>query len=153
VDKPVTPLGYAIFCDDIRQEVGNKFSFMGIYSGVAVFETDFPITVPRLCIAVNFLLGPKDERRDVKVKVIASNVDGENVVVEGDLPAKAFEDVVSLPGVESTHLHSVVHIAISPLTIEKPGSIKVRAYYGDDEYKLGSLQVLRGPLPVGSKDA
>jgi hypothetical protein len=153
VHRPVTPLGYAIFCDDIRQEVGNKTSLIGIYTGVAVFETEFPITVPRLCIAVNFLLGPEDERRDVKIKVMASNVDGENIIVEGDLPAGAFQNAAPLPGVEASHVHSVVHIALSPLTIEKPGSIKVRAYYGDDEYKLGALQLIKGPLPSTSEKA
>lgn len=42
----------AQFCDDVRQEVGNKFSLMGCY-GTDLFVPAFPITLPKLCAFVH----------------------------------------------------------------------------------------------------
>lgn len=152
MDKPITPFGYAIFCDDIRQEIGNKISLMGLYSGVAVFDAEFPVTIPKLCIAINFVLGLEDERRAVKIKVLSANADEESLIIDGELPVEAIENEMPPPGVDAKRLHAVVHIVLSPFVIEKPGLIKVRAYYGDDEYKLGSLEVARTPWPANQDD-
>lgn len=42
----------AQFCDDVRQEIGNKFSLMGCY-GTDLFVPKFPFTLPKLCVFVN----------------------------------------------------------------------------------------------------
>ncbi|MBL8268045.1 hypothetical protein [Steroidobacter sp.] len=85
------------WCDDIRHEVGNKLSFMGVYTGGLVVPT-LPTTLPRLCawftatapvsepfnrIAAKiirddgFILGHTPE---VKVQPLPSNLpDGRNI--------------------------------------------------------------------------
>jgi hypothetical protein len=40
------------FCDDVRQEIGNKFSLMGCY-GTDLYVPSFPITLPKLCVFVH----------------------------------------------------------------------------------------------------
>lgn len=40
---------HAIWCDDIRQEVGNKPSFMGVYTGGLIVPA-LPTVLPRLAI-------------------------------------------------------------------------------------------------------
>jgi len=42
----------AQFCDDVRQEIGNKFSLMGCY-GTDLYVPSFPITLPKLCAFVH----------------------------------------------------------------------------------------------------
>jgi hypothetical protein len=42
----------AQFCDDVRQEIGNKFSLMGCY-GTDLYVSSFPITLPKLCVFVH----------------------------------------------------------------------------------------------------
>lgn len=42
----------AQFCDDVRQEIGNKFSLMGCY-GTDLYVPAFPITLPKLCVFVH----------------------------------------------------------------------------------------------------
>jgi hypothetical protein len=39
---------HTIWCDDVRQEIGNKPSFMGVYTGSMVLESSLPFTLPRL---------------------------------------------------------------------------------------------------------
>jgi len=41
--------GFAIFCDDIRIELGNKSSLMGIYNG-ELLSDNFPLLLPKLCV-------------------------------------------------------------------------------------------------------
>ncbi len=38
----------ALFCDDVRSEVGNKLSLMGVY-GQDLLLQEFPATLPKLC--------------------------------------------------------------------------------------------------------
>ncbi len=42
---------HAIFCDDIRQELGNKVSFMGCYQS-ELFVPFAPLALPKLCVYV-----------------------------------------------------------------------------------------------------
>src|SRR5580698_7254696 len=48
------PFGSAIFCDDIRQEVGNKPSLMGVYQGEMLLApgTVLPAQLPKLGVAI-----------------------------------------------------------------------------------------------------
>ena len=39
----------AVFCDDLRAEVGNKISLMGMYSEGLSFDVSPPVLLPRLC--------------------------------------------------------------------------------------------------------
>jgi len=43
---------HAIWCDDIRQEVGNKPSFMGVYTAGLTIESALPVILQRLCLYV-----------------------------------------------------------------------------------------------------
>src|ERR1700730_6660205 len=47
------PFAVSIFCDDIRQEIGGKLSFMGVYYG-AMYVPQFPINLPKFCVNVTF---------------------------------------------------------------------------------------------------
>jgi hypothetical protein len=145
VNRPATPYGYALFCDDIRREVGNKASLLGIYSGIAIFEADFPITIPRLCIAVYWLQDRDDERRPTKIKVFSSDEGKDELVIEGDIPIEAF-DQAPMVTPDANILHAVIHIALAPFVVEKPSTLKVRAFYGDEEYKLGRLRMVKAPI-------
>ena len=49
----------SLFCDDIRPEVGNKLSLMGVYLG-GMFVPDFPVVLPKLCVMVT-IITPLDQ--------------------------------------------------------------------------------------------
>lgn len=42
---------YILVCDDIRNEVGNKASYIGVY-GNRILIRNFPYTFPKLCFAI-----------------------------------------------------------------------------------------------------
>jgi len=46
-------LDYFVVCDDIRQEVGNKISLIGIYSN-NIIQIPIPSVIPKLCFHLVF---------------------------------------------------------------------------------------------------
>jgi hypothetical protein len=58
----------ALFCDDVRNEVGNKLSLMGVY-GQDLLLREFPATLPKLC-AVMLLDLPAGSRAREAVFVL-----------------------------------------------------------------------------------
>lgn len=58
-----------VFCDDIREEVGNKRSLMGIYQG-EMFIQSMPALLPRLCFYVNFVCNISVQLEKVEFKVV-----------------------------------------------------------------------------------
>ena len=58
-----------IFCDDIRHEVGGKFSYIGVYSG-QMFVPSFPITLPKLCLAMNVVTSADTPFRKLAMRLL-----------------------------------------------------------------------------------
>ena len=47
-DQPTANLGYTLICDDVRIEMGNKMSLMGLFQNI--FLPQFPATVVKFAI-------------------------------------------------------------------------------------------------------
>lgn len=61
-------------CDDIRREVGNKRSLMGIYDDVVVESV--PTLMPKICLAVSFRKVKKVFISVKSIRVTLKNPDG-----------------------------------------------------------------------------
>ena len=60
---------FCIVCDDVRMEVGNKPSFMGVYISELAVHTPFPVILPKLAFIV-YIISPIDDLpRNVTVRV------------------------------------------------------------------------------------
>jgi hypothetical protein len=69
-----------IFCDDIRHELGGKLSYIGVYSGRLIVP-DFPVTLPKLCVAVCALTSAERPFGNLVLRVLKDD----DVVTEGVL--------------------------------------------------------------------
>lgn len=49
---PNPRVAHSVFCDDVRFELGNKLSFIGVYSSDIVIYQAFPVAIPKFCIQV-----------------------------------------------------------------------------------------------------
>ena len=58
-----------IFCDDIRSEVGNKSSYMGIYTRELTIPSA-PLLLAKLCIAVQVVTDIDDPFESIMVQVV-----------------------------------------------------------------------------------
>jgi hypothetical protein len=68
---PNPRVSICVFCDDVRQEVGNKISLMGVYAGDIIFPSAPPVTYPRLSIVLWVVSDPGDMPEKVTVTVLA----------------------------------------------------------------------------------
>jgi len=121
-----------IFCDDIREEVRGKKSLIGCYSGV-MEVSDFPITLPKLCVHAILQTPGTRPFRTVKVFVLQD----EDILAEGELPA-----MEQAPAQEPNQLLRIdVQFVFSPLTLEKPCALRVRAEIDGVETRGLALEV------------
>ena len=146
------PYGWTIFCDDIRHEVGNKFSFMGVYKGDLIVHGAFPATLPKFGLAVSYRVYLDDARlEEVTLAVYLPGDEDGNPSIKGAIPISEMVAKADPPsrGGDTFREFQVVIVA-SPLTLKQSGRIKVRAIGGAGVIKLGSLRVEQA-APVGEQ--
>lgn len=104
---------YALWCDDFRQEVGNKVSLMGIYQS-AIVVPSLPIVLPRLTAWVT--LSAPFGRQLAEVSVAILRDDGEEL-----LNIAPFTPNESVPkpqnGVEPVRSSLNFALTLSPLSL------------------------------------
>lgn len=133
---------YSHFCDDVRAEVGNKFSLMGIYGG-ELFVQGAPTVLPKLVIAMFFSTPPDEPFNKLKFVVRA----GDQTMVEHEMPPQEIEKIVSglkrLPDANDpiTGLTIGVTLFVSPFIVDKPMTIKATAICDGEELPAGRLYV------------
>lgn len=137
----------AIFCDDIRMEVGNKLSMIGVYNGVMLVPA-FPITLPKLCIA----LSARTDGRNPFKQLVFRVLKGEELLVEVPIPIEAFPEIqVPLAGDVAINPNDRLqvcngNIVISPFVVDKPTTIRVRAIADGEELKALALTIVQQPV-------
>jgi hypothetical protein len=63
---------HATWCDDVRQEVGNKSSFMGVYNGVLLVPI-LPTVVKRLSVVIEVVSPIEKPFKKLTVRVMQSD--------------------------------------------------------------------------------
>lgn len=116
----------AIFCDDIRHEVGSKLSYMGCYQGEIIVQIT-PVVLPKLCVSVS-VSTPKE--RPFKSLVIRVIQDDDVELARMDISK---EDIKGITGSSqfsdktSTRINLNTAIVFSPFVIEKPTMLRLVA--------------------------
>jgi len=149
------PTGQTIFCDDIRQEIGGKLTFVGVYSNsMIIFTDDERVILPTFSFSSRILI-PTKYRFSKAVVALKIHFDDADVDVfrSEDIPgdehaklndAKRETDEVSVLALQAT---------LSPFPL--PGSCRIlsRAYFDKHEVKLGSLTVSVRPANTPPRPA
>jgi hypothetical protein len=139
--------GYCIFCDDIRNEVGEKLSFIGCYNGSMFVPSKFPLTPSKFCAHVTLLTpstqpyesivlrcyGPGENRPLIEEQLETPRVDKQEEIAE------EVKRVEAAP----VSIVAAASLVFSPLKIRQPGLISVRAVIDGKpgEINVGSLVV------------
>jgi len=111
---------HAIFCDDIRQEMGNKVSFMGCYQG-ELFVPFVPLMLPKLCVQVT--ISTTVER---PLKALTVRLDqGANQLAVIEVPADDFARSMPPAPEDATRWSASVGVMLSPFSITEPGEIRI----------------------------
>jgi len=130
------PYGYTIFCDDIREEVGSKLSFMGTYNGSMSVQSATPVALPKLALAMTLVL---PGGMDVKKVEFAVKRETDGQEEEEIFRANLQEDV---PTVAADRIMRVgMNFQMTPFLVNGSFLLKARAYVDGAEIKLGTMQV------------
>jgi hypothetical protein len=139
--------GHTIFCDDIRNEVDGKVSFIGCYHGIMYVNADFPFLIAKFGLAITYMekMGAYDG--DVRLRIYFPGDEDDKPSFEGLMPIQDARNAPLNPNPDpsETIYRSIgTNFILSPLVVAKEGLIKVRAYCGDNVVKLGALRVVKG---------
>jgi hypothetical protein len=139
-----------IYCEDLRHEVGGKITLVGVYNNICGVES-FPVTLPKIAVMLR-LVGPADsfpksigfkawlneeQVAEVPLSAPAARAGASSLMGHIDEAAEAVPAELQFSG-KFTSLTSFMIFA--PLHVEKPSTLRVRAYGPDgEEYPAPSL--------------
>jgi hypothetical protein len=140
--------GHTLFCDDIRNELDGKNSFIGVYGTQMLIHADFPVTLPKFAFGISFTQKRKvfDANLGIRIFLPGDAEDSPSVVADmtgpssEDVQATGFSNLITSP---TDHAAITLHgnIILAPLTIKTPGLIKVRIARRGDLIRVGALEV------------
>lgn len=113
----------AIFCDDIRHEMGNKISLMGCYQEELMIPAT-PFVLPKLCVYASAWTPKERLFKSLTLRVVQ---DDENELARLDVPMLPLDEVARVQDATSTRKTVSTAIAFSPFPIEKPTSLRLLA--------------------------
>lgn len=149
--NPSLPSGFVTFCDDIRHEVTGKMTLVGVYNGQMVVGGTLPITLPQICAVITFRFLPPSEPIKPAIKMFISGQDEPLFMMETEIAVAQAEAAIAqdVPSEEDPDRITFAQMVITPqiqgLVIKEACTLKVRAYIGDDEIRLGALPIIVVP--------
>ena len=133
----------AQFCDDIRHEVGNKFSLMGCYGDDMVFDK-LPAVAPKLCAQIR-VITPAD--RPFTRLIMRARIN-DDILAELEMPISSLAESFQLKAgtTETGRVSLVAMMVFSPLAVSEPCKIRIEAET-EDGIILGSGLSIRERTP------
>lgn len=117
-------LNYLILCDDIRQEVGNKVTLVGIY-GNQIYVPKFPFTFPKLCMQIS--LGGVINRVKIDIHIRKS---GNNKTIH------KFNDIDLNPPTKRITQPVIFSFTISPYVVNEKGNYIIEIIFDKGKSKI-----------------
>lgn len=139
---------HTIYCDDVRLEVGNKQSLMGIYTGDLIVPA-FPIALPKLCLVVNLVTPIDKPLKELTLRVTKDNETLIEVPVTGDQLTQPQLNIIE-NGEKDDHERRIgfnFTLMLTPFSVEKECVLRVLAITESGELKGGGLKIKTGQFP------
>jgi len=117
-------LNYLILCDDIRQELGNKITLVGIY-GNQIYVSKFPYIFPKLCMQISL----RDITRKVKVDVHIRK-SGKSKIIN------KFNDIDLNPPKKRKTQSFIFSLSVFPFVVNEKGDYIVEIIFDKEKSKI-----------------
>lgn len=139
------PDGYTIFCDDIRQEVGNKASLMGIYGHEMFVHQPFPTAMHRMGFHITYREDPHAPMRNMTLCIYLPGDLSGTPTYKAEIERSDGQIAPPPPDLEpGARRIFVLNVNLNPVPLKEPGKIRVRMLVEGEEIKLGTLNVKEG---------
>jgi len=119
----------AIFCDDIRQETGNKMSFMGCYQR-DLLVPNAPVLLPKLCVFASASTPLGDPFKTLTLRIMQ---DDSVELAKLEISPEELQKAAQIVDPTATRREIRTAIVFSPYFIEKPSSIRLTATTEDGD--------------------
>lgn len=127
-----------MFCDDVRQEVGNKLSYLGVYVGNLIVPA-FPTNLIKLCCVFSLYVPSTSPPKSVMFILLRD----EEVIFEAELPAEQIKSLESLAssGSDSRVLTMGTIAQFVNFPVTHACALKARAVVDGQEIRGGGLDL------------
>lgn len=142
---------YCVFCDDIRHEIGGKFSLIGIYSGeMLIGAPQFPVVLSKLAIHIWISTPINSPFKSVSGIIVGTSgeelakIEAAEIPLTSNTPRDVSKAVLGMMAV------------LSPLQLSKEGSIEVWIEIDGERERAGKLGIKlhrddsTSPVPTAS---
>jgi len=134
--------GYVIFCDDIRQEIAGKTSYIGVYQDDLLTSVPFPTVLPKFGISIVIFYTPTKSRQPQEIPFKIFLPGHEPIpALEGQIPITEHVNALMPADYVPPVMRVTANVIIAPLEIKSPGLIRVEAYLAQRTIDLGTLRV------------
>ena len=125
------------YCDDIRQEVGNKLSLIGCYGSELLVEK-LPAVLPKLCVQAH-LSTPLDQ--PLERVTLRAYINGD-VLAELELPVAELNARPRPVDTAATRMNVGAIISLTPFIFDKEGVVRIEAETESGIVKGGRLRLM-----------
>jgi len=116
----------ADYCDDIRHEIGYKYSMMGCYSGELILDA-LPSVLPKLCASVTALTPIGNPFKKLVFRAFLNDT----LLLENEIPPDQLESnqktLQENAESESTRMSLKIQLTFTPLIVETDSTLRVEA--------------------------
>ena len=130
---------HAFFCDDVRNEIGGKTSFIGVYSD-KMLASSLPGTVPKLCVVISLHTAIDQRFESISIRGEFRGQDVFKMDLEKD-QLQAMAAHVPEPSPDTKAFFIQLMAILSPLQIEGPGKIRLHVVADGEELHCGGLVI------------
>jgi hypothetical protein len=149
-EKAASPTGFCVFCEDIRQEINGKQSYIGVFVGSELKVLGvLPASIGKFSIQATFRQRVTDGLEPITLEVHLPGDDDDKPTARIDAPIEdlAAQLPAAAPDVDDPFLEVAIGFQFNPLAITQEGRITVSAIKSGKRYRIGSLRVISEPPP------
>jgi hypothetical protein len=137
IDRYVTTL----FCDDIRFELGNKQSYIGVYYG-KMLVPQFPLQLPKLCIAIAVHTPVNKPFKKITFRVLKGDTTLGEILLDDSVLSTQVVPASSVDYADVAKMFSANTIVVlAPFPIEGPTMLRIRVQTESEELRGPGLEI------------
>lgn len=131
-----------IYCDDVRQEVGNKQSFIGVYAADLIVDR-LPATLPKFCVVAMLSTPIAQPFDNLRVRVLMGEqcvFDTQDIAMTPAEGAQAIAESKTAAEPEGDMQANIVMV-LSPLQIDNETTLEVVADVDGESMRSRLLRI------------
>lgn len=139
----MTRYAHAVFCDDIRQEVGGKITLVGMYAGQCLVP-QIPSILPKLCL----LLSISATKANPLKSVTATGVFAGNEVFRMEFDEKQINEIMAASFISTPEKKTMMLMlmgVMSPFQVSDAGKLTLSVIADGEELSCEGLTVAIAP--------